>query len=221
MLTNSNQAAFNAFARNKRIAVVGGSDDIEWNEVDACDLVVRVNGHWQRQGGRCDVLCYSCADDLNYSMWDDSNLWSELKFALINLAHKLFGGYAGEKTNLVCSLLQKHSVPFETYVGAPAYAWKTFKVLQECPDTWSRDLAERHDFHPLTGVLAVERMLLSPMHSVYVTGMTLYQKPEGDLPVDVGRHQISPQLEFFQSIAHLQRVILSPRLKAIVNGTIQ
>lgn len=210
---------FDSLVSQKSVALIGGSDSIEWDEVNKCDLVARVNGHWARQGGRCEVLYYSCADDLDYRMWSDPELWKQLKFAVVNLSHRLFGGYAGEKTNWVISQLIEHCVPIETYVSAPHHAWQVFKVLQEQPQSWSRDLAARYDFHPLTGILAVEHLLLSKAASVYVTGMTLYQQPSGQMPTDAGRHTIAPQIEFLRDAAKWSRLQLSPRLKQILELT--
>lgn len=207
--------SFDEFVSGKHVAVIGGSDEIEWDAVEECDVVVRVNGHWLRQRGRCEVLFYSCADDLDYRIFGERALWQSLKWGLINNSHRLFGGYASQKTEWVISQMLEHCIPVETYLSVPARAWEVFAAIKD-QRPWSRELAERYDFHPLTGVLAVERMMCSPAASVYVTGMTMYQRPNGEVPFDVGTHYTEPNLQFFRDRRQDERLKLSPRLESVI-----
>lgn len=210
---------FNSYINGKTVALVGGSDEIDWQEVNKCEVVARVNGHWMRQGGRCELLYYSCADDLDYEMWQRPDLFEQLEFAMVNRTHQLFGGYASEKTALVISKLVEHNIPHEFYYNAPGHAWDVFRELRNVKDgLWSRELSERYDFHPLTGIIALEHLLLSSAASVYVTGMTLYQQPDGALPADAGRHSIPPQLAYLKDNIKHKKLILSDRLAHIVAG---
>lgn len=214
MITNSN--AFDELVKDRKVAVIGGCDNINWDAVNSADFVVRVNGHWQRQRGRVDALFYSCADDLDYSIFDDSDLWSDLKFAFVNLSHKLFGGYAAQKTGYVVERLLEREIPIEPYFSVPSRAWQVFTALSELR-VWSRELAERYDFHPLTGVLATQRMILSPAQQVYVDGMSLYRRQDGSMPYEVGTHYIDPQIRFFSDVP-LDRCLLNKDMAAVVNG---
>lgn len=210
---------FNEYVNGKTVALVGGADDVDWNEVNKRDIVARVNGHWMRQGGRCELLYYSCADDLDYRMWGQAELYEQLQFVMVNKTHELFGGYAGEKTKFVTRSLIDRFIPFNIFYSAPAHAWSVFEVLRNLSDcAWSRELSERYDFHPLTGIVALEHLLLSSAASVYVTGMTLYQQQDGALPASAGRHAIPPQLAYLKDNLKYEKLILSERLAHIVAG---
>lgn len=196
---------FNSIVRDKSVALIGGADEINWTEVEKCDLVARVNSHWSRQGGRCNILYFSCARDLEFSMFEKAELWSQLKFVLVNLSHTLFGSIAAERARFVISLLFERKIPFLTYYHAPARAWHLFEHLRG-KDSWERKLSERYDFHPLTGILATEHLLISEARDVFVTGMTLY-RCNGELPSHAGAHSIPPQVQFFRDYLN------NPRLK--------
>lgn len=199
---------FNSIVDSKSVALIGGADEIDWSEVEKCDLVARVNSHWNRQGGRCDVLYFSCARDLDFSMFEKAELWSQLKFVLVNLSHSLFGEIAAERARFVISLLIERRVPFATYYHAPARAWHLFENLRG-KESWERRLSERYDFHPLTGILATEHLLLSSASRVFVTGMSLYQS-SGKLPAHAGAHSIPPQVRFFEDSLKSPRLKLDP-----------
>lgn len=202
--------------QNAKVAVVGGADTIDEAVVERSHYVARVNSHWMRQGGRCDVLYFSCAGDLDYRMFWDDKFLSGLKFAMLNFSHTLFGLNAGAKTAGVIRILKEARIPFDGYYHAPAAAWNTFTHLRG-RDDWTKALAERYGFHPLTGILAIEHLLLSPAAEVFVTGMNLYQS-NGVLPESAGTHSIPPQLRFLRDVSTNPRAKLDATLNSLLDN---
>lgn len=202
--------------RGAKVALVGGAETIEESEIEKAHFVARVNSHWMRQGGRCEILYFSCTRDLDYRMFWNDEFLRGLKFVMLNFSQTLFGATAGAKTAGVIRILKAARVPFAGYYHAPAGAWNVFTSLRE-QRTWERQLSERYDFHPLTGILAIEHLLLSPAESVFVTGMDLYQS-NGQLPPTAGTHSVPPQLRFLRDASTNPRLILDPCLKSILDN---
>lgn len=56
--------ALQRIIKDKKVILVGGWDsDPEHNLIQKYDVVVRINNHWNRQKGRCDILYQNCAWD--------------------------------------------------------------------------------------------------------------------------------------------------------------
>lgn len=209
------------FLNDKSVAVVGGDDDIDWGWVNKCNYVARVNGHWQRQRGRCDILYYSCADDLDLTMFDDGELYKDLQFAWVNAAHTLFNS-AEQLTRflLVTEKLKEQNIPMFMYVLAPARAFEVFERLKELPEkyAWTRELAEKGSFHPLTGIAATYHLNETEAHTVYVDGMNFYQKPNREIPETHGVHDMASQMKFLKNMwIESEKIILSPKLVEILS----
>jgi hypothetical protein len=209
--------SYHAALKDKRVVVLGGDDDIDWNYVKGFDFVARVNGHWQRQRGRCDILYYSCADDLDMTMFDDPALYDDLKFAWINGSHMLFNGQAQIARFLcVTELLKKRNIPMFMYVLAPVRAYQTFVQLRELHPRyeWARRMAERWSFHPLTGMAAVYHLANTPAHSIHINKISFYQKPDGVIPETSGVHDMASQMNFLREfwVEQAGRISLSRKL---------
>lgn len=202
----------NQIIGDKSVALVGGADNIDWDSVNKADLVARVNSHWARQGGHCDILYFSCAACLDYRIFTQEELLSQLKFIMINLSHSLFG--ITEHAQKVWDKAVHRGIPYEFYYHAPARAYQVFNVLRN-RQGWDRELSERYDFHPLTGVLATEHLLLSSAKEVFVTGMNLYQSG-GVVPDTAGAHSIPQQIAFFRDALKNPRLKLDSEFEAIL-----
>jgi hypothetical protein len=209
--------AFEDLVRGARVALVGGAASIDEDIVKNADVVARVNSHWVRQRGRVELLYFSAAPDLDYSLFQDDAFWSSLRFMMLNISHRLFGSVAGERLGPIIAALLERKIPFQTYCHAPGRAWQVFDVLKN-EQSFVRALAERYDFHPLTGMLALEHLLLSSAREVSVTGMTLYRAADGQLPAHAGAHGIVQQLQFLNDAAKNPKLRLDETLSEILSN---
>lgn len=212
----------------KRVRLIGGCDEDIGESNDAAgrgEVVVRVNSHWKRQRGRCDILFFSCANDLDYSMLEDEELYSTLKLVAVNATPALFGEGGGERVATVLSKMLHRRVPVELYYCAPLPAWSTFVQLKKMISgghAWSYDLSNRYHFHPLTGMLALHRLTYSGASLIYVEGMNMYQQPSGRLPRTVGAHSLEGQLRYLRDVHDGDsRVILSDGLNKALKAAVQ
>lgn len=217
----SNGKIWKELTKGKSVALVGGSDKINWNRVNQCDLVARVNSHWERQRGRCDILYFSCGDDLSIDFLDDPELYDTLKFAWVNASNMLFNGDRQiAKYAEVCSLIRKRNVQMALYASGPPKAFETFDCLRNLGPRyrWTRDLARRWEFHPLTGMIALYHLGCAETSSVYVDGMDFYVQKDGTLPTTAGTHDIDSQLRFFREFTARSggRIQVSETLSALL-----
>lgn len=204
----------------RSVCLVGGHDEINWDVVNQADTVVRVNGHWARQRGRCDVVYFSCAEDAGAEpmFYAESEIWKSLQFVWLNMTHGLFQQwdvFAG-----VADACAQHFVPTSTYVHGPGQIFDRFTVLQDLPPhhEWSRMFAKQYDFHPLTGVLALKHLALTKAKAIAVEGFSFYQRDDGTLPPDAGRHSIEPNLRALRDVwLDDDRIFLSNRLISLID----
>ena len=191
------------------VALVGGVDAFDARILDV-DVVVRVNGHWQKQRGKCDVLYWSSASDLPWNIFDDEELWWTLRHVAFSFSPALFSEASITHINAARRKCEAHGVSWSRYFHAPAEAWQVFSRLQDAPtsECFCKELSERYSFHPLTGAIALHHILMHSPRSVYVTNMNLYAK-NGALPEEVGRHKTEPNRAFFLDASRDERVTYS------------
>ena len=195
----ASETAYSDLLRGKTIALVGGHDDINWNEVNKCDLVARVNGHWVRQRGRINLLYYSCAADVSYSQFDCTDFWRDLQFAHLNITHTFF---ANEQNSFhdASLLLSQEKVPWDMYVVTPRQAYQLIIGLRDLPERyeWSQEFTEEFDIYPFTGVLALRHLTLQPVKSIYVDGMNLFvNRAENNR---YGSHYLPSNVHYLRSL---------------------
>ena len=146
-----------SYLRDETVAVIGGDDEIDWPRTLKCDVVVRINNHFNRQGRRCNVVYYSCAEDLGYcDATFERALRLGLRWAWLNMTHSLL--CSPDQTYVkAADYCKSQALPYSQYFHGPADIWNTFECLKSAPPVfqWSRELSERYDFHPLTGILAI------------------------------------------------------------------
>lgn len=218
-MNDETRARWETLTDGKTICLVGGCDQIDWRVVDEADVVVRVNGHWARQRGRCDVVYFSCASDANAErIFLDPKLWSELKFAWLNITHCLFA-----QTEIYGSVIMhchNHSVPRATYVHGPAQLFATHQALSDLlpHQEWSKIFAQEYDFHPLTGMLALRHLTLTKAKAIAVEGMNFYQREDGTIPLEIGRHATEPNIRaLYDMWVRDNRISLSETLLTIMD----
>lgn len=194
--------AFAEYLNGKRVAVVGGlGDSIE--DLSDYDVIVRINSHYIRQGGRCDVLYHSCAGDINLSAYEDGTadkFHNDTRFVFLNGIYQLFGSTAGGLGTLR-GYFSARNAHIDTYIHVNAQAFALIKELNPLPRKhwWVKDFCLRWHVYPFTGVLALYHLTLYPCAEIYVTGMNLYQAPTTQRE-SIRAHYISPQVKFLRHL---------------------
>ena len=208
------QSDYYSYIEGRSVAIVGGDDEIDRTAVNGCSVVVRINNHWQRQRGRCDVLYYSCAKDIGLSIFDDEELYSGgLEWCWLNKTHFIFG-QGGNFFSAKARCADK-GVKQLHYWHAPAELFHLCEPLKQLKEDerWTMNLSAKHSFHPLSGLVALEHVRQANPWKIYVTGMSLYRTPQGDLPSHAGAHSIYPQVQYLREIQKTDtRIELSPVL---------
>ena len=92
----SSDRGYSDLLRDKTVALVGGHDQVDWDRVNSCDFVVRLNDHWLRQRGRVDILYSSCASDVNHRSIFEDDFCSQIKYMQLNRFHMFFSWTAGD-----------------------------------------------------------------------------------------------------------------------------
>lgn len=182
----------------RKVAIVGGHDDISWHLVNSCDTVIRINGHWARQGGRVDVLYDSCADDILRGFYASEEFIARCQLVLLNIMPVFIG--AGRQYKRVCRICEEFGIPFDMYVHAPRGIWHTTEELRDPPPRhlWSKNFAEEYGY-PFTGILAAAHVLSHEPASIYIDGMNFYGSTGRHSNHDIN-HQLEWLIEHFDTI---------------------
>ncbi len=199
-------AEYSNLIKHRRIAIVGGYD--EHDSIDRYDTIVRVNSHWFRQGGKCDIIYHNGGR----RDWDSSRSrkfylmpeLKQLKFMVID--------HAGGVRSDMIDFCTEHEIPYMTYR-------KDLKYSSWTP--WARELVSRVQEHstrsgdPFTGTAAAMHISRYPILELFITGMSLYSnvKPEEFNP-GLKAHDPYANGMFLEDLAkHDDRITLGSDLK--------
>ena len=193
---------------NKSVAIVGGHDSIDWQRVNECDLVCRINYHWQRQGGRFDIH-YTGACDQKPSF-----------------PHHLNGYVA-------YSLECRYSEDYANYTRAEKLQTAPFLRDSYCKPNphgpefeWLNSFSNELNTKPFTGFVAIRQITNNPVNRVFVTGMTLYDGEAQTVKTTTGLellrrgpHMIQPHVEYLKFLHRSDpRVKFDSELEEIAAG---
>lgn len=184
------------FVHSKRVCLIGGADGtINARYMHHADVVARVNLHYQRQGGKTDIIFAGPgllpSDTIN------------AKF----LIHPGNNGaaYAWHDAAKKCGANAIRYMPIQT-LGVSAYG---------CDHDWLNAFMKELGSLPLTGILATKLLSMLPLKELRITGMDLYAK-DGVLPYQVGSHRLFTQADWLRKQTELDaRIILDDRLKEV------
>jgi hypothetical protein len=180
--------------RGKTVAIVGGSDNWDRAGAERCDIVVRVNANWVRQGGRMGAVYtrevapqpeYQACQFVAFDMEADDEAW--LSFCDVN------------------------HVPFVQF----------FTNRFAKPNPYRPDLEWFNSFNwmlrttPLTGITAIAHLVLLADHPLFVTGFDFYAK-DGVIPIRISAHEMSPQLKQLKLWASCGAIIPDGALRALL-----
>ena len=200
------------FLRGKAVALVGGHDHIDWDRVNLSDVVIRINGHWARQGGRIDSIYDSCASDICHKFYNHEDVRKQLKFAMLNITH-IFFSHEGSEYRKITKTLCDYNIPWDFYVHAPAKLFSVMEQLKEVPPRhqWYVDWIHKWGLYPLTGILAIQHLLQQPISSLYIDGMDLGRsqiKNQKSKRSWLGLHYLPPQIKYLR-----EAVITNPKVR--------
>jgi hypothetical protein len=236
---------YDNFLRDKTVALVGGNDEIDWVRVNQADYVVRVNDHFMRQGGRCDVIYTSCATDLDYRAFthnlrlvpatvalsvtnchellgdaqpfESSSLHRTLKFVWANAMPLLFGAKEFATVGQYCI---DHGIPLGRYYNATKPCYALIRELNPLPaeHQWLKNFVDKYSY-PFNGIVALLHLSLTPLRSLYVDGYSFFTQ-DGITPKRAGCHHTMEQLRFCRELKERDnRISYSSRMHKIVFNT--
>lgn len=166
----------------KSVLVIGGADHQGFNPKDF-DLVLRVNDHFIRQGGRCDILVHNCCISAYPGRVFDFLGDSILEVGLVVANPHQQPGFKMAKKYCEYSATIFDYFDFERLV---------YSKEDELQHQWSQVMMEMYDFKPFTGLLAIAYLQHAPVKEIAVTGMDIHVNEKTN-PDWVGPHRISAQ----------------------------
>ena len=145
------------FLYGRSVVLVGGKDNYDENILNSADVVVRVNQHWVRQGGRCEGLYCAACDPLTLDLF---------KFPPVFMCYRVTGMYARHYQEY-CLKHRLITVPYqnERYDGASPYGAEF---------EWTNIFGHEANCKPFTGTLAIRHLASFPIRSLYITGMDFH-----------------------------------------------
>lgn len=175
-----------------KVSIIGGADTIDEYAYEA-GIVVRVNHHYIRQGGRCDVAFLSGSEVIRQIPTDciPEVVFLYRQISSINL-RMIYG--ADPKQNRMMKVLLKNEAfataqreeqhyndflkrceQVKAKINFFLHVPPDFENVPDVPDAWPHILAQQLGCLPLTGYLAIRKFAAHPHTTeVFVTGMNMY-----------------------------------------------
>jgi hypothetical protein len=186
---------------NKTIAIVGGAPGYDDEEAEERDLIIRINNHWSRSGGRADAI-YSTATEPLTTTPDEP---------LLYLAYDSAGEQAAQ-----------HDQWSRRYtLGAMTYTNRIYglpnPIGPECE--WLNQFNRELGCEAFTGMLALRHIQMMPVKEIYLTGFTFYMDSERRVPYMRDPHLIGPHIEWLaRQRKYDMRLSMDEELGRIIDG---
>lgn len=163
---------YQRYLQGKSICLVGGDDRIDFSRIHSYDVVVRINNHWLRQKGRCDVLYHTVRGTLDVN---------ELLGHPYLRPHYLF-------LNLVDTEYEYEVISAPRYLGLGGWLQSSHGVrvgffaqgewAGETPYgasyDWLNLLHRKYDAKFFTGIVALADLIRFEPREIFVTGMSFF-----------------------------------------------
>jgi len=193
------------YLHNKTICLVGGKNNFEIGDQD---IVVRVNQHVLRQGGRCDGLITEVVEPCELK---------NLPIPPIFMGYRMLGTYTEDYKKYAKKCPIRFDFQNEKYDKINPHG-----VEYE----WSNILNWEMNAKPFTGMLALKFLTFFPIKSVFVTGMDMHinscdklKTLDDKIILRRDAHDIAPQLQWLRQISHCdKRIILCDDLIKVIYG---
>lgn len=195
---------------------MGGADSPEINE-DHYDLVVRINNHWLRQRGRCEIL-YHTVKSPHISIMDlahDEQF--QPAFAILNVVDNAAEiGLIPRPTRLQferwCSQ-QEPVVQTGAFVQAQYGDCNPYDYSLD----WLPQLHQKIGAVLFTGLIGVAHLVRYPVESLMVAGMDFYIGNSTDANRKEGLHHVGGNMGFLtQLMEEDPRVFVDPAVMASI-----
>lgn len=158
------------------VSVVGGYDQGLEDRAFNSDYVIRCNGHYKRQGRRCDILFTS-----NYIDAEPDHNWI-IPFILVN----------EDDTAMRKASPKSYITTFSRE--------RSIKRKNNWLHEWSNTFSHELNTDPLCGILAVRWATLLPVKSIFITAMDFYKHETGEFKDYIWPHHITPQIEYLRRL---------------------
>lgn len=199
------------FLKGKKVVVVGGGQ-CRGAEVERYDVVVRLNDHVLRQGGRCEVI---------YHTTRSAGLEERLLLQHSEIVPRFIW------LNLVDGPWEAGLEPRRTYeYYAQTFADRGSQVGYFAQGEWMYDNPYGEEFEwlntihkriggkLLTGLVAVADIAMHPVASIDVVAMDLYINEAKRIPDYRDSHYLPAQIKFLEEMKADKRVTLCKPLLA-------
>lgn len=204
-------AMYSQLLYNKKVCLVGGAPDVSEPLLETADLVVRVNDHWLRSSGRCDIL-YLTGAALKPALLCDA-LRPEFLFYSFNMI-------AEQQHPLEPTLLafcRRNGITADKFLQVQYQHTNPIGPYYE----WANVLHKRLRTMPFTGTLAACHLLRFPLKQLALTGFSFYvgMNEPGKIPYKRNSHIIPRQIEYFDELATTDaRIVLDDTLRDVLGG---
>ena len=181
-ITPDGASTYRDYLKDRSIVIIGGSDAYSCNEIGHYDIVVRINNHWLRQKGRCDVVYTTVL--LKKPLHVNQLQVPEFRphYAMLNLVDTKYEYNQKEVPNYLtfaewCQSEQKVKIGFFAQG-----VWLEQNPYGEQYE-WLNLLHHQYDTKFLTGVVALADIIRYSPKRIFVCGMDMYKKevPPGAL----------------------------------------
>lgn len=211
-----NEELFTKYVTGREVVVVGGADKAITLDIRHADIVVRINNHWLRQGGGCDVL-YHTIKSPHISIED---LWADKEFApsffMMNAVDDAF------EIGLIKTPTRMKAINWcsENNVETGSFVQNMYGDCNPYDYTldWLPQLHQKYNAVLFTGLIAVAHMARYPVSTLTVTGMNFYIDSDTNPDRNQGLHNVRGNIQFLRDLeAQDSRVFLDPAIHAAIN----
>lgn len=206
---------YSELLKNKTVAVIGGHDVFDSQYINSFDLVVRINGHWCRQGGRMDILYHSGQCDAGPFDIVFKVGFRKLQYLWLD---ELQGILGSRGFHIIYKAAKMYNIPIDLFVHGNNQCYTMVKGLNPLPEKhlWIKEFQEQWNMFALTGVLAVEHIRRHKVKHLFVAGMNLYQDKETPNKRQ-GSHNLFPHAKYFSHIKKTDKRVSfdTPLLEAL------
>lgn len=186
---------------NRSVAVIGGSQLIDWEAVRDCEILIHVNGHHL---GKHTHTPLSVGVYVRGSITPFSSPGYHIAFVTREGDH--VADWVRHRQDEIDLVL----VSSETFNLPNPYG----------PEhEWASNLVRLIKSNPLTGVLAAFHMSRFPFKRIVLTGFTFYSE-FGFVPYQRDSHMLLPQVAALAQLSRDRRVVCDANLEAVLSGAV-
>lgn len=213
---NLTENFYREYLEGKSVLLVGGADGPIPQQ--AFDVVVRINSHLPRQGGRCDVLYHTGVGtpSINPSLL---SYMPNVKFVFLNSVDGQYEVRNNKYPVYLPFVRSLRELRPKAEIGFFAQGEWMEKNPYGPEQEWLNDLHKKYNCKLFTGLTALAHIMRFNPARIFVTGMTLYvEQTHGAREGKVESHEISGNLAFITDAARDSRVVLSAELRRALDA---